>query len=278
VKKIVYICDYFIKHVLGGAEINDDVLINEILKPTFDTRQVQSNVVNLEFLREEVDSLFIIGNFINLSKNCKEYLQNNCKYIIYEHDHKYLISRNPVLFENYKAPPKEIINIDFYANALRIIAQSNFHKKIIEKNLNIENVFSIGGNLWPESILKEIKLMNKNTKISSIAILNSSIPHKNTAEAVRYCEAKDLNYTLIKDRNYKEFLKKLNSCSTFLFLPKTPETLSRVVVEARMLGLKTITSKNIGALYEPWFKLKGDDLVEAMEKKKRKAYNLINEQ
>jgi hypothetical protein len=45
-----------------------------------------------------------------------------------------------------------------------------------------------------------------------------------------------------------------------------------------MLGLKTITSKNIGALYEPWFKLKGDDLVEVMEKKKKKAYKLINEQ
>ena len=47
-----------------------------------------------------------------------------------------------------------------------------------------------------------------------------------------------------------------------MFLPKSPETLSRIVVEARMLGLSVITNNNVGAKYEDWINLKGVDLIE----------------
>ena len=48
---------------------------------------------------------------------------------------------------------------------------------------------------------------------------------------------------------------------TFVFFPKTPETLSRVVVEARMMGMSVIVNRMIGATREPWYKLKGDSLI-----------------
>ena len=35
------------------------------------------------------------------------------EYLIYEHDHKYLSSRNPADFDNFQAPKEEIINYDF---------------------------------------------------------------------------------------------------------------------------------------------------------------------
>jgi len=274
-KKIIYISDYFIEHILGGAEISDSVLLTEILE--VDVERIQSHMVSLDFLKKNTNNLFIISNFIHLTKNCEEYIQNNCNYVIYEHDHKYLISRNPGLFKNFKAPASEIVHLDFYTNALKVIAQSNFHKEIIEKNLSIENVFSLGGNLWPLDTLKNIKLINKNSKTNNIAILDSDIDHKNTPGAAQYCKVKKLDFILIKDQNYNQFINKLNKCSTLLFLPKTPETLSRVVVEARMLGLKTITSNNIGAVHEPWFNLKGDELVDVMQEKKKEIFNKFNE-
>ena len=47
-----------------------------------------------------------------------------------------------------------------------------------------------------------------------------------------------------------------------------PETLSRVVVEARMMNMKVTTSKNVGAISEDWFKLKGLELIDFMRNKK----------
>jgi len=35
-----------------------------------------------------------------------------------------------------------------------------------------------------------------------------------------------------------------------------------------MAGMKTITNKKIGAISEPWFKLKGDDLINEMKNKR----------
>ena len=68
--------------------------------------------------------------------------------------------------------------------------------------------------------------------------------------------------------DYNKFLSLLSENDKFIFLPKTPETLSRVVVEARMMGLKIITNENVGASYEAWFDFKGLDLIEQMRIKR----------
>ena len=62
-----------------------------------------------------------------------------------------------------------------------------------------------------------------------------------------------------------------------MFLPKTPETLSRIVVEARMMGVTTITNKNIGACYEDWFSIKGAELIEHMRNKKQEVLDKVME-
>ena len=52
----------------------------------------------------------------------------------------------------------------------------------------------------------------------------------------------------------------------FVFLPKTPETLSTVVVEARMLECKLSTNNLNGCTYEPWFtQYKGSELIDYVE-------------
>jgi len=275
-KKIIYISDYFVEHVLGGAEINDSVLLTEVLEANIE--RVQSHMVDLKFLKNNINNLFIISNFIYLSKDCKEYIQANCKYIIYEHDHKYLISRNPGLFENFKAPSDEIVHLGFYTNALKVIAQSAFHKEIIEKNLNIKNVFSLGGNLWSKQSLELLEKLSQKPKNNTCSIMNSNIAHKNTRDAIKFCKLKNIPYVLIQSASYEEFLSLLSQNNQFAFFPKTPETFSRVTIEARMLGVKVFTNKLVGATYEPWFQsVKGHDLINLMHSKKKKIKQVIEE-
>jgi len=275
--KIIYISDYFVNEVLGGGELNDHELLSILENNGHEIVKLKSNTVDIKILKTNKSNGFVISNFINLSKECRNYLSNNCNYIIYEHDHKYLISRNPALYRDFVAPPDQLTNIEFYKKAKSIFCQSVFHKSIITKNLKINNVISVSGNLWSTQSLKIMSFLNKKQKKGCYSVLKSPIPHKNTRETAFYCEKKGYEYSLIYSSNYQEFLSLLSNNDKFIFLPKTPETLSRVVVEARMMGIKTITNRNIGASYESWFSLSGDELIDVMSSKRTEIPNLIVE-
>lgn len=274
-KKVFYISDFFVKHVLGGSELNDDELIKILEEGGFKTKKVQSHMVTKKLVQLNSDHLFIISNFINLTKECKDYISENISYIIYEHDHKYLQNRNPALCKNFKAKSRDLRNLYFFKNALSVVCQSSLHKKIIYDNLNLNNLINFSGNLWSLGTLELIRELSKNKKSNKCSILDSSIPHKNTRGAVLYAKNKNFEYELISDKNYRNFLGKISQNEKFIFLPKTPETLSRILVEARMLGCKVITNELVGAAGESWFGLKGEELIDRMIEKRKEALNNI---
>jgi hypothetical protein len=272
--EIVFIADFFTEQVLGGGELNNEELISILKNNGYNVTKVQSHIVNDEFLKNNKNSFFIISNFVNLSFDNRSKIRN-LNYIIYEHDHKYLKSRNPSTYEGLKADPSNIINFHFYKNARAVLCQSDFHKKIVQKNLDINNIINLGGNLWSIEILEFIRHLSNNEKKDVCSVLNSPIEHKNTSLASFLCEKKQIDYELIASRDYKEFLNLLSQNKKFMFLPKTPETLSRVTVEARMLGCSVIANNMIGATQEPWFELKKDELIDYMILKREEIFSII---
>jgi hypothetical protein len=275
VNSILYISDSLLEDLVGGGELNDHELCNELEKRSYKLSKKRSHEIKLSDLNSDV--FYIISNFVNLNPNIREHIQNKCNYIIYEHDHKYLLTRNPALYEDYKAPKEQIINKQFYENAKLVFCQSSFHEDIIKKNLDIKNIYNISGNIWSIDSLKTMKILSKKEKNDCHSVLNSRIGHKNTRETAFYCEKKDYKYNLISSNNYQEFLSLLSNNDKFIFLPKTPETLSRVVVEARMMNIKVTTNKRVGASYEPWFKMKGEELIEIMTNKRQIIVNKVIE-
>ena len=268
----LYVSDFFLSDIVGGGELNDHELCS-ILSPV----KIRSHKLTLSLLKKYKDHKVIVSNFINLGEPMKEELINNFSYIIYEHDHKYLRSRNPSMYNDFIAPKTEIVNEEFYSNAKVVLCQSSFHRQIIEKNLKNVTLKNISGNLWSPEILKTLERLSKKTKNDRVSIMMSNILHKNTREAKFYCDSKGLKYDLIASKDYIEFLNLLSNNNRFMFLPKTPETLSRVVVEARMMEVKTITNKNVGACYEDWFSLKGKDLINYIQKKRIEIPKIIRE-
>jgi len=274
--RIIFVADVFVEDgILGGGELNNDEFINLVGKQNIVVEKMSSAAVTPEYIQNNLDARFLIANFIALTEECKSVLANKARYAIYEHDHKYLVTRNPSGYEDFIAPESHLINIEFYKNALAIYCQSKLHAEIVQKNLKTDNVINLGGNLWSEEVLQVIEKISKKKKDKKYSILDSSIEHKNTSEALRYCRAKNLDYQLIKSNNYEIFLNMLGSNETFVFFPKTAETLSRVLVEARMMGCKTITAGNIGALSEEWFELKGQKLIDYMRAQKQKIVEIV---
>ena len=93
--KIVFISDFFVEHILGGGELNDHELLTILQSKGHEVLKIQSHLVTKDFIEDKNNQgyYFIISNFINLSPPCRDMLAK-CRYLIYEHDHKYLKSRN----------------------------------------------------------------------------------------------------------------------------------------------------------------------------------------
>jgi hypothetical protein len=276
--KIIFVADFFANEVAGGGELNNQELVEILRERGTHVLEVKSGRLTPEFISEcPKRAKFIVANFVMLSEESKTILENDREYIIYEHDHKYVKGRNPANYDNFIAPKSEIINFSFYKNAKAVLCQSQFHVDIVESNLKLDNIISLGGNLWSEDSLETMLSMSKVDKKPTCAIMSSTNWHKNTGDAIKLCKAKQWDYDIISPCGYIEFLLRLGESEKFVFLPKTPETLSRIAVEARMMGLSVVTNSLVGATKEDWFNLKGEELINLMIEKRKLIPNLIEE-
>ena len=197
-------------------------------------------------------------------------------YSILEHDHKYIIDRDPSPYENFEVPPDRIINRVFYANAKNIFAQSHIHAEVIKKNLKINNVINLGMSLWTDDQLEVIEKNLNLDKTNIVSIINSPNPTKNTHGTIEYCENKKLQYTLIGSTDYKEYIAQLSSCSTYAYIPRVLETFNRVLLEARMLNCRLLTTNLNGCISQEWFKdYKGQELIDFVRTERPRIYNEI---
>ncbi len=275
--KIAFLADVFIQDgVVGGGELNNDELIKLLENKGNTVDRIHTLGLEVENLPSK-DTKLIIGNFTALSEHTKEYITQNYSYIIYEHDHKYLKTRDPSFFKDYKAPEDQIINKEFYQNAKAVICQSKLHMKVVEKNLHLDNIVSVSGNLWSDEMLDYLEEISthQQDKQNKCSIMYTDLENKNLEDSIIYCRVKGLEYEKIMPCPHKQFLTKLNKNKTLVFFPKTLETLSRIVVEARMLNCKVATNKKIGAVSEEWFSLKGKPLIDKMREKRLQIPEIV---
>ena len=273
--RVIFIADFFVEHVAGGGELNNEELIEMFRSKKISIIKKQSHEVDALYIKKNTRSFFIVANFCNLRSEARAALAQE-DYVIYEHDHKYLKSRNPATYKNFKAPPSEIINYDFYKNAIAVYCQSSFHKEIVEKNLGLNRVVSLGGNLWSMEVLELLRQLSKIEKEDRCSVMDSDNWHKNTAGAVAYCMSENIKHSLVSSGDYMQFLRQLGSNQKFAFFPQTPETLSRVTVEARMMGMSVVANGLVGATREEWFHLKGEGLIDYMVEKRKEIFNEIH--
>ena len=78
---VVVIADFFVEHVLGGGEINNEELINILSSEGVVVHKIQSHLATEQLINNFAASVFIIGNFVNLKQPVREALFDK-EYII----------------------------------------------------------------------------------------------------------------------------------------------------------------------------------------------------
>jgi GT2 family glycosyltransferase len=273
-KQIIFVADFFLEQgVNGGAEICNDELINLLEESGYTVKKI-----NCENLRNHIfkkNNFYIIANFMKLSEDCKKTL-SLFRYIIYEHDHKYVSTNDPSKFVNMVIPFNKIINKSFYEKAEAVLCQSIIHSKVLQKNLLLKNIINTGGNFWSEEKLQILeKHINKNKTIKN-AILYSMNKNKGMQQTIDFCNKNKIEFELIKPCNYENFINQLSQVENLLFFPQWLETFNRVCIEAKILGCKITTNRLIGCSYEPWFRQhEGTEMIKFLRFKKKEIYNVF---
>ena len=275
-KKILLISDeeYSIKNN-GGAECNNYEIIKLLnssgIKCDFLTTHEFNNKAG--FINDY--DLYIVSNFYFISENAKTFLYGK-KYIITEHDYKFVRERNPCFYPNLTVPPERIVHLDFYRNAKFVLVQSNFQKEVFGRSVKLDNIINFSGNLWADDTLDLILSLSKTPKNGKAAILGEDdYGIKGRDVSIEFCKKVHLKYELLPKTDHQSFLNNLSKYSTYVFFPRSPETLSRVCIEARLMGLSVITSDYTAAVHESFFDYESDKMIEYIKNKPNQIKKLI---
>ena len=277
-KKVLLISDeeYSIKNN-GGAECNNHEIIKLLnssgIKCDFLTTHEFNNKAG--FINDY--NLYIVSNFYFISESAKTFLYGK-KYIITEHDYKFVRERNPCFYPNLTVPPEKVIHLDFYRNAKFILVQSNFQKEVFGRSVKLDNIINFSGNLWADDTLDLILSLSKTPKNGKAAILGEDdYGIKGRDISIEFCKKVHLKYELLPKTDHHSFLKNLSKYSTYVFFPRSPETLSRVSIEARLMGLSVITSDYTAAVHESFFDYESNKMIEYIKDKPKQILKLITD-
>ena len=258
---IVFISDFFVNEIRGGAELCNDALIN-LLRKKYNVTTVKSSEVTPQLLNNSTDSFFIVANFFMLPEAFKYALSDKYRYAILEHDHKYVASNNPSLYKDFLAPEQQIINKFFYKGAQAVMCQSKKHASVVQKNLLLDNIVSLSGNIWTEEQLSVLENNIDTPKSIKYALLRSNNKNKGMPAAIGFCQKNNLSFEYLEPQPFESFVANLARVEHLVFFPQWLETYNRLSIEARILGCKLITNNLIGAASEDYFKLKGRELLD----------------
>ena len=216
--KIVFISDFFVDEIRGGAELCNDALIKRLEK-RYSVEKIKSVNVTPELILKNFDSFFIIANFFMLSEVFKGVFAKKAKYVILEHDHKYVRSNNPSLYKDFLAPESQLINKEFYTHAVAVMCQSKKHASVVQKNLLLNNIISLSGNIWTDSQLKVLESHLDTKKTIKHALLNSQNKNKGMPAAINFCIKNNLEYELLHPQSFDKFVANLAQVEKLVFFP-----------------------------------------------------------
>lgn len=271
-KKIAYISDFFLSEVKGGAEFVDDTIIN-FLKNKVHLTCIKSQDVTKDKL-DQFD-FFILSNLSLLSDDLVYRLALK-KYMIIEHDFKFIRGRNIPIWKTKVDQPTVAAFVELYKNSQKTFVQTKFHQQVFEENKIISNFYDLDCSVWSrdelslfDSILQELP----KTKNTCIVQSNSLI--KGTQQSIDFCKNNNINFDLISNNDYALFLRSLRQYKSLVFFPILAETCSRLAVEARCVGCDVISWYKFGATDSNWFNLKEKELIQYLRIKSEENLKVI---
>jgi len=251
--------------IAGGSELVDDTVIKAL-----DLTYIRSRDY-----KPKKDDILVLSNISTMSQKTIDYIRDNCRYVILEHDYKIHWTRHPWRFKDSIIPKHERINYDLYKNALAVFTQTDDHEQVFLDNEVEANFISLNCSIWSEEELGRLSSLQDNKKTHKFAVIDSDNWIKNKQGAEQFCLVNKIAYELVPKLNYDSFIKKLSEFSALVFFPVARETCCRLLVEAKCMNMNVITNNNSGAFRSVWFDYSGQELIDFLINSAKRNLNVI---
>jgi hypothetical protein len=252
----------------GGSEYVNNTVCNY-----FGIKKVESSIIK-EF---DPKYQYIVSNISLMPHTIVDKLSRHNNYVILEHDYKFISSRHPWMYKDSLVPASEIINLELYKNAKAVFVQSDDHLSVFKKNNILANFVNLKCSIWSDSELDRLLSYYKETKTKNYkaCVVMSNNWIKNTQGNIKICEDLKLDFDMINPSHPEVFLRDIAQYSTLVFFPIARESLCRLLVEARCMGLNTLTSNNSGAATASWYSKSGRELIDFLRKQSKINLNTM---
>ena len=274
-RQAIFVADFFADQQLGGAELNDATLINWLKSENLFYERKNTQHLTENYIMDNDDKVFIISNFVATDPKCYPVFALT-DYIIYEHDYKFLPSRNPINYIDFKVPEDHIVNHNFYENAKAVVCLGKMHREIFEKNLDLDNLMNINCSLFSDKKIEILLNLSEAEKTKDYAVINSNNPTKKRDQTIKWCENKGIKFDLISHDDNNEFLKILSQYKNLVFMTGHPEPTPRIAVEAKLMGVNFIAPKKlIGVAQEYWWPWGSEKIASELKVIREGAYEMF---
>lgn len=280
--EVIFVADFFAEELIGGAELTSEALIAKCNKPYF---KLHSHSLTQAMVNKNKDKTWILLNWKGADIQAIFTLfQNQCNVYFVEYDYKYCQFRSSHLHKLQTGKECDChtnqhgkLIATLYKAAKHVFFMSEKQKQEYER-LFPEYVFkaSVLSSIWNEKDIQTLMHIRKN-RVSNgkWAILKGGSWIKNQAATEAYAKSKGLPYELVGGLPYQDFINELGKYEGLIFHPAGFDTCPRLVIEAKLMGLKLDLNDNVQHKDEAWFN--SDNIEEYLLSRPAEFWRVLQE-
>lgn len=285
--EIIFVSDFFVEQVRGGAELTSEALIKAIPKGVhkyLGSKQTPNE--QIEFAKRHADKIWIFGNFSSIHPVALQELKaRKTKYFILEYDYKFCQYRSPQLHkiktgkdcDCHIQPIGKFIS-NFYTAAQHLFFMSAAQRQEYENRfpeLKSKANSTVLSSVWEGPHLNKLVELRERPKNNKWAVLSGGSWIKAEKETVEYCKSNGLQYELIGNLPYEHFVSELSKYKGLVFHPAGWDTCPRLVIEAKLMGLELDLNENVQHKDEPWFSSTYEEMMGYLSVRQSIFWNIL---
>lgn len=261
--KVVFVNDFFVKDIEGGAELTSEAIIQKAPVRVF---KLHSGSVTRKLLDSNKDKYWIFGNFTTLPDGIIQYIPvSGIRYSIVEYDFKFCAYRSTNRHQQQTGQPctcpRDPHGLDIgrlFKGADKVFWMSEGQKQSWIKNMPVladhPNLIVLSSVFQDKDLDRLRELRQQATDRSpKWAVLGSGSWIKGVEETQKWCKLNRKPFEALPKLPYAQFLEALNKYQGFVFMPLDKDTCPRVTIEAKLLGLNLQLNDNVLSRNDPWF-------------------------
>lgn len=265
--EVIFVQDFFVSELLGGAELTSDAIIRACPRPLF---QVHSRSITESMVKKNHGKIWVFGNQTQIPPHLLQlFMDLGVRYYFFEYDFKPCVMRSTKKHElqtggvcNCNTSPHGVWMAQWMAKARVLFWCSEGQRDkfySLYPGLRGTTTDAVqGSTFYPETILNLGKVRERRLKgdiqvQDRWVVLDSKSWIKGTEDSVAYCTQNGLTPFLLGGVSNDQFIEELARSRGMVFLPRDIDVGSRTTVEAKLLGLDVVINDHVLPKFEPWF-------------------------